>query len=227
MSCTHDCGCTSEIRDARTDEWVQIAPESARPATLTPEQPVKAPGQGGDIFLTRGTPVEVEWSTESRLLYYVDEGGYQRVAEDVGDGSPYSWGDARIVRVLTEDKPAQEPVLPRRIKPEDVQVGMVVERRKGEAAHRDRVQQIDGERIIVGTDGSWLWVPGNADGGWALWLVEDAPTPVDPDAEALDQMAQAMANLVGSDDADEWVPWAEVALDALRETHDVTARAEQ
>jgi hypothetical protein len=46
MSCTHDCGCTPEIRDARTDEWVQIAPEPARPATLTPEQPVKAPGQG-------------------------------------------------------------------------------------------------------------------------------------------------------------------------------------
>ena len=52
MSCTHDCGCTPEIRYARTDEWVQIAPESARAATLTPEQPVKAPGQGGDIFLT-------------------------------------------------------------------------------------------------------------------------------------------------------------------------------
>ena len=56
---------------------------------------------------------------------------------------------------------------------------------------------------------------------------EDAPAPGDPDAEALDQMAQAMANLDGSDDADEWVPWAEVALDALRETHDVTPRAEQ
>ena len=90
----------------------------------------------------------------------------------------------------------------------------------------DVVQKIDGE-LIVGTDGAWLWVPGNADGGWALWLVEDEPAPVDPDAEALDQMAQAMANLVGSDDADEWVPWAEVALDALRETHDVTPRAEQ
>jgi hypothetical protein len=123
MSCTHDCGCTPEIRDARTDEWVQIAPESARAATLTPERPVKAPGQGGDIFLTRGKPVEVEWPTESRLLYYVDEGGYQLVAEDVGNGSPYSWGDARIVRVLTEDKPAQEPVLPRRIEPEDVRSG--------------------------------------------------------------------------------------------------------
>ena len=60
MSCTHDCGCSPEIRDARTDEWVQIAPESARAATLTPERPVKAPGQDGDILLTRGKPVEVE-----------------------------------------------------------------------------------------------------------------------------------------------------------------------
>ena len=197
MSCTHDCGCTPEIRDARTDEWVQIAPESAHPATLTPEQPVKAPGQGGGIFLTRGTPVEVEWPSGNRLLRYVDEGGYRITAGEVGNVHPLPWEDARIVRVLTEDKPAQEPVLPRRIEPEDVRVGMVVERRKGEAAHRDRVQQIDGD-LIVGTDRAWLWVPGNADGGWNLWLVEDAPAPVDPDAEALDQMAQAMANLVGS-----------------------------
>ena len=225
MSCTHDCGCTPEIRDARTDEWVQIAPESARPATLTPEQPVKAPGQDGDIFLTRGKPVEADWPTESRLLRYVDEGGYQLTAEDVGNGSPYSWGDGRIVRVLTEDKPTQEPVLPRRIEPEDVRVGMVVERRKDDAAMRDRVHLID--NALIGLTGFCLWMPEYADVGWSLWLIEDAPEPVDPDAEALDQMAQAMANLDGSDDADEWVPWAEVALDALRETHDVTPRAEQ
>ena len=171
MSCTHDCGCTPEIRDARTDEWVQIAPESARPATLTPERPVKAPG---------------------------------------------------------EDKPAQEPVLPRRIKPEDVRVGMIIERRKGECYVGGRVKSIDGSRIWLGA-GVVAWVFGSICGnyGWSLWLVEDEPAPVDPDAEALDQMAQAMANLVGSDDADEWVPWAEVALDALRETHDVTPRAEE
>ena len=171
MSCTHDCGCTPEIRDAHTDEWVQIAPESARPATLAPEQLVKAPGQGEN-----------------------------------------------------SQRPS-EPVLPRQIKPEDVRVGMVVERRKGDAAMRDRVHLID--NALIGLTGFCLWMPEYADVGWSLWLVEDAPAPVDPDAEALDQMAQAMANLDGSDDADEWVPWAEVALDALRETHDVTPRAEQ
>lgn len=122
---------------------------------------------------------------------------------------------------LTKDK----PVLPRRIAPEDVRVGMVVERRKDDAAMRDRVHLID--NALIGLTGFCLWMPEYAAVGWSLWLVEDAPAPVDPDAEALDQMAQAMANLDGSDDADEWVPWAEVALDALRETHDVTPRADQ
>ncbi len=51
------------------------------------------------------TVVEVEWSNRSRLLRYVDEGGYQITAEDVGDGSPYSWGDGRIVRVFADMTP--------------------------------------------------------------------------------------------------------------------------
>ena len=237
MSCTNDCGCSPEIRDARTDEWVQIAPEPARPATLTPEQPVKAPGQGGDIFLTRGKPVEVEWPNGKSLLRYVDEGGYQLVAGWVGNVHPLPWRDARIVRVLTEATPTQEP---RRIEPEDVRVGMVIERRKGEAAHRDRVQHIDDERIIVGTDGAWLWVPGNADGGWALWLVEDAPAPVDPDAEAVERMAKEVHDRncadVGCRDWDghgestrkAWRDDARVVLRNLRaQGFDVTARAEQ
>ena len=127
MSCTHDCGCTPETRDARTDEWVQIAPESARDATLTPEQPVKAPGQGGD-----------------------------------------------------SQRPSEPPVLPRQITPEDVRVGMVVERRKGDAAMRDRVHLID--NALIGLTGFCLWMPEYAAVGWSLWLVEDAPEPVDPDA---------------------------------------------
>ena len=87
------------------DDYGQIAPESARPATLTPEQPVKAPGQGGDIFLARGKPVEVEWPSGNRRLLYADEGGYQVIAGWVGNGKPLQWLGVRIVRVLTEDKP--------------------------------------------------------------------------------------------------------------------------
>jgi hypothetical protein len=231
MSCTHDCGCTPEIRDARTDEWVQIAPESARPATLTPEQPVKAPGQGGDIFLTRGKPVEVEWPT--RAAINSSPGGWTGKASS----ATLPWREARIVRVLTtEDKPTQEPVLPRRIKPEDVRVGMVVERRKGEAAHRDRVHLID--NALIGPTGFCLWIPEYADKGWSLWLVEDAPEPepVDPDADVIERMAEAMWRIEEKpptdydgavDDPEGWQELAHAALLALRETHDVTPRAEQ
>ncbi|HRW03436.1 MAG TPA: DUF4406 domain-containing protein, partial [Tetrasphaera sp.] len=120
-------------------EWVQIAPESARPATLTPEQPVKAPG---------------------------------------------------------EATPAPEPVLPRRIEPEDVRVGMVVERRKDDAAMRDRVQQIDGD-LIMGVIGAYLWMPGYEVIDWTLWLVEDANAPVDPDAEVTDADTEDAVYLSG------------------------------
>ena len=187
MSCTHDCGCTPEIRDARTDEWVQIAPESARTATLAGEGLVKAPGQDGDLLLQRRTPAEVEWPSGNHSLHYVDEGGYQLTAEDVGNGSPYSWGDGRIVRVLTEDKHAQEPVLPRRIEPEDVRVGMVIEQRKGVCIMRGRVVAV--EDGVFQCEVVWLRTE-NERNDWSLWLVEDAPAPVDPDAELVERMAK-------------------------------------
>lgn len=137
MSCTHDCGCTPEIRDARTDEWVQIAPESARTATLTPEELVKAPVEGEN-----------------------------------------------------SQRPS-EPVLPRPIEPEDVRVGMLVERRKGEVAYRDRVQRIDGGGFISSDPTlPYMWMPGLADNGWSLWLIEDAPAP-DPDREAVEAIREA------------------------------------
>lgn len=169
MSCTHDCGCTPEIRDARTDEWVQIAPESARPATLTPERPVKAPGQGGDVCAP------------------------------------------------------QEPVLPRQIKPEDVRVGMVVERRKGDAAYRDRVHLIN--NALIGPTGSCLWIPEYAAGGWSLWLLEDAPEPVDPDAAVIEAIIAAYRR---SPECSTHAVFGEAMLDHLRaQGFDVTPRAEQ
>ena len=173
---SHRMGEGCQCRPSRIPHVGLAAPESARPATLTVEQPVKAPVEGEN-----------------------------------------------------SQRPS-EPVLPRRIEPEDVRVGMVVECRdlvRVTAVHsgiieadrwseyrHPRGQEFRADAESETCERQW-------------WLVEDAPAPVDPDAEALDQMAQAMANLDGSDDADEWVPWAEVALDALRETHDVTPRAEQ
>jgi hypothetical protein len=179
MSCTHDCGCAETVKDARTDEWVQIAPESARAATLTPERPVKAPGQDGDLFLTRGTPVEVEWPRSgNRVPYYVDEGGYQLIAGHVGDRTPLPWGDGRIVRVLTtEDKPTQEPVLPRRIKPEDVRVGMIIEQRNGVCIMQGRVVAV--EDGVFQCEVAWLRTENERD-DWSLWLVEDEPAARGP-----------------------------------------------
>ena len=55
--------------------------------------------------LAPGTMVEVDWPSGNRVLYYVDEGGYQLIAGWVGVRTPLPWDDARIVRVLTEDKP--------------------------------------------------------------------------------------------------------------------------
>ena len=95
------------------------------------------------------------------------------------------------------DSPSpSEPVLPRPIKPEDVRVGMVIERRKGDAAVRDRVQQIDGD-LIMGVIGAYLWMPGYEVIDWTLWLVEDAPAPVDPDAEATDADTEDAVYLSG------------------------------
>ena len=187
MSCTHDCGCTPETRDARTDEWVQIAPESARPATLTPEQPVKAPVEG-------------------------------------------------------EDSPSpSEPVLPRPIKPEDVRPGMVVERRNSETYVGGRVKSTSGLYILTdaGTV-AWSFNYERVFQGWTLWLVEDAPEPVDPDAEAVERMAKEVHDRncadVGCRDWDghgestrkAWREDARVVIRNLRaQGFDVTARAEQ
>ena len=196
MSCTHDCGCTPEIRDARTDEWVQIAPESARPATLTPEQPVKALPWGDGRIVRSG-------------------GGFSRSATRPRPAS--------LSCVLTEDKPTQEPVLPRRIEPEDVRVGMVVERRKDDAAMRDRVHLID--NALIGLTGFCLWMPEYAAVGWSLWLVEDAPEPVDPDAAVIEAIITAYRR---SPECSTDSVFGEAMLDHLRaQGFDVTPRAEQ
>lgn len=162
----------------------------------------------------------------------------------MGIGTPHPWGVARIVRVLTEDKPAQEPVLPRPITPEDVRVGMLVERRNGECYVGGRVESIDGLGIWLGKIAlaavlmptAWIFGAKYAERGWSLWLVEDAPEPVDPDAELVERMAEAMwrieenppTDYAGAiDDPEGWQELARAALLALRETHVVTPRAEQ
>ena len=41
MSCTHDCGCSAETRDTRTDDWGHTSPLSPQNADLREFQPAE------------------------------------------------------------------------------------------------------------------------------------------------------------------------------------------
>ena len=171
MSCTHDCGCSAETRDARTDDWGHTSPLSPQNADLREFQPAEP-------------------------------------SQPLGD-------------VPASERP-REAVLPRRIKPEDVRVGMVVEQRKGEGILRDRVIAIEGGTIKG--EVAWLHTEDERD-GWSLWLIEDAPAPVDPDAAAIEAIVTAYRS---SPECSTHSVFGEAMLDHLRaQGFDVTPRAEQ
>ena len=174
MSCTHDCGCSAETRDARTDDWGHTSPLSPQNADLREFQPAEP-------------------------------------SQPLGD-------------VPASERP-REAVLPRPITPEDVRVGMVVERRKGEVIIRGRVDaigcgNIDSHDITLWYPDCWRW-------GWQLWLVEDAPQ-VDEDAALVEVMAEAVWRSVcgphaqwpdgpGSpSDSDDWRESSRAAIVAAR-----------
>ena len=119
---------------------------------------------------------------------------------------------------LTKDK----PVLPRRIEPEDVRVGMVIEQRKGVCIMRGRVVAV--EDGVFQCEVVWLRTE-NERNDWSLWLVEDAPAPVDPDAAAIEAIVTAYRR---SPECSTHAVFGEAMLDHLRaQGFDVTARAEQ
>jgi hypothetical protein len=144
---------------------------------------------------------------------------------------------AAIVSALTPEQPVkapgqvqpapgpQKPVLPRRIEPEDVRVGMLVERRRGECYVGGRVKSIDGSCIKLGA-GVVAWTFGGifGDYGWSLWLIGDAPAPVD-DAAVIEAIITAYRR---SPECSTHAVFGEAMLDNLRaQGFDVTARAEQ
>lgn len=125
---------------------------------------------------------------------------------------------------LRDVPPAERPseALPRPIDPEDVRVGMVVEQRKGEGLLRDRVVAIEDGTI----KGEVAWFRTEDERfGWSLWLVEDAPEPVDPDAAVIEAIITAYRR---SPECSTHAVFGESMLDHLRaQGFDVTARAEQ
>ena len=132
----------------------------------------------------------------------------RRITPDSSRQRPVSASHASEVPVeVPVPVRASEAVLPRRIAPAEIEVGMLVERRDGEAAFRGRVDDVcDG--WLYDCNGRTIWSSGSEGDGWSLWLVEDAPEPVDPDADLIDSLAKAMwdahADAAGYSEDDPW-----------------------
>ena len=112
-------------------------------------------------------------------------------------------------------------------------MGMLVERRNGECYVGGRVESIDGSGIWLGKIAlaavvmptAWIFGAKYAERGWSLWLIEDAPAPVDPDAEVVEALRVAHRR---SPECSTDTVFAEATLDHLRtQGFDVTPRAEQ
>ena len=166
--------------------------------------------------LPEGAVVE----TNNGHLCFKDGKGYQNYRDCLGDGSPWPWRDRTIVRTYTPD-PTPDQEVPRdewaNIKP----------------GSRVRIVEVDGDEHTVTVD----YVSPAADVVWhydprkvARVYLLDAPTPPDPDAEAVEVMARAAALDAASalpwEDRseagrDEWRDVARAALTALRE-HEAT-----
>jgi len=171
------------------------------------------------ITLPDGTVVE----TNNGALCFKDGDGRQLSRLELGDGCPFEWDDRTIVRTYTPD-PTPDQEVPRdewaNIKP----------------GSRVRIVEVDGDEHTVTLDyvmdEPWLWTTDHGYDGAKIARVYllDAPTPPDPDAEAVEVMARAAALYADSAlpwedrseaNRDEWRDMARAALAALRE-HEAT-----
>lgn len=174
------------------------------------------------ITLPDGTVVE----TNNGALCFKDGDGRQFSRLELGDGCPFEWDDRTIVRTYTPD-PTPDQEVPRdewaNIKP----------------GSRVRIVEVDGDEHTVtvdyvspAADVVWLYDEDHDYDGAKIARVYllDAPTPPDPDAEAVEVMARAAALDAASAlpwedrseaNRDEWRDVARAALTALRE-HEAT-----
>ena len=172
--------------------------------------------------LPDGTVVE----TNNGALCFKDGDGRQLSRLELGDGCPFEWDDRTIVRTYTPD-PTPDQEVPRdewaNIKP----------------GSRVRIVEVDGDEHTVtvdyvspAADVVWLYDEDHDYDGAKIARVYllDAPTPPDPDAEAVEVMARAAALDAASAlpwedrseaNRDEWRDMARAALAALRE-HEAT-----
>ena len=124
--------------------------------------------------LPDGTVVETNYGG----LHFKDGDGRERGCGDLGDGDPYPWCGRTIVRTYTPD-PTPDQVVPR-----DEWANITV-------GSRVRIVETNGDEHTVtirdAESDQWLWT---TDHGYdsakiARVYLLDAPTPPDPDAEAV------------------------------------------
>jgi len=160
--------------------------------------------------LPDGTVVETSVGT----LYLKDGDGRQPNRGSLGDGYPYPWAGRIIVRTYTPD-PTPDQEVPRdewaNIKP----------------GSRVRIVEVDGDEHTVTLDyvtdepDQWLWTTeyGYDPRKVARIYLLDAPTPPDPDAEAVEVMARA-----AYDTLPHALPWDDRG-DMIRDPYRREARA--
>ena len=164
--------------------------------------------------LPDGTVVE----TNDGDLYFKDGDGFQANRGDLGNGRPYPWSGRIIVRTYTPDPTPDQEV------PRDEWANIAV-------GSRVRIVEINGDEHTVTVDcatSTWLYSKDHGYDGARVARVYllDAPTPPDPDAEAVEVMARAAvleaASALPWEDRSEanrdgWRDMARAALAALRE----------
>ena len=169
--------------------------------------------------LPDGTVVE----TNDGDLHFKDGDGRQADRKGLGDGHPFPWGSRTIVRTYTPDPTPDQEV------PRDEWANIAV-------GSRVRIVEVNGDEHTATVDyvagEPWLYSKDHFYDGAKVVRVYllDAPTPPDPDAEAVEVMARAAALDAASAlpwedrseaNRDEWRDMARAALAALRE-HEAT-----
>ena len=164
--------------------------------------------------LPDGTVVE----TNDGNLHFKDGDGRQVVRGRLGDGDPYLWSGRIIVRTYAPDPTPDQEV------PRDEWANIAV-------GSRVRIVEVDGDEHTVTVDHAtptWLYSKDHGYDGAKIVRVYllDAPTPPDPDAEAVEVMARAayatLPHVLPWDDRSDMIrdPYrreARAALAALRE----------
>ena len=168
--------------------------------------------------LPDGTVVE----TSDGHLRFKDGDGRQLNRWDLGDGDPLPWRGRTIVRTYTPDPTPDQEV------PRDEWANIAV-------GSRVRIVEINGDEhtvTVYHATPTWLYSKDHGYDGAKIARVYllDAPTPPDPDAELVEDMAFALYRAAGGQDSPRmssvsdrghYEPAARAALAVVRE-HEAT-----